>query len=155
MIVTKDQVKIANELLKRLCESDSIDADELYSMFNDKNEINYIIKFLEKYNLVHALWSSGGNVAAIITTDLTENAVKNNILETEYNKQIRIIEKENIEIELAKSNLEANKRNMEMAARNEKNEMTNRKLMRINIAVGLTIIAATLIQVLLFVLSKK
>ena len=54
MKVTKDQIKIANELLKKLCENEFINDDVLYSMFNDKDDINYIIKFLEHNNLLNA-----------------------------------------------------------------------------------------------------
>ncbi len=137
MKVIKDQIKIANEILKRLCESEFINDDELYSKFNDKDDINYIIKFLEQNNLLNAAWVSSGDVAMFNSSDFTCNAVKNNILENEYNKQKQKEEKENFEIELAKSNIEANKLNTEIAKKNEKNKRANDIATWINVSVGL------------------
>ena len=137
MKVIKDQIKIANEILKRLCENEFINDDELYSKFNDKDDINYIIKFLEQNNLLNAAWFSSGDVAMFNSSDFTCNAVKNNILENEYNKQKQKEEKENFEIELAKSNIEANKLNTEIAKKNEKNKRANDIATWINVSVGL------------------
>lgn len=137
MKVTKDQIRIANELLRRLCENEFINDHDLYSLFNDKREINYIIKFLETNNLLNATWVSSGDVAMINSSDFTCNAVKTNILENEYNKQKQKEEKEILEIELAKSNIDANKLNAEIAKKNERNRRANNIATWINVSVGL------------------
>jgi len=137
MKVTKDQIEIAKKLLKILCETGQINKDKLYSTFTDKNGINYIIKLLEQNKLICPTWNSHGDVATIRTSDSTRNAFKNNILETGYNKYEQKKEKENLEIELAKSNIEANRLNAEMAKSNAKNKRTNNIAKWINLSVGI------------------
>ena len=57
-------------------------------------------------------------------------------------------EKENLEFELAKSNLEANKLNEKIAEQNAKNEKNNRIATWINVIIGITNIGLLIWQIL-------
>ena len=77
----------------------------------------------------------------IIPDGRTETFINNGgfvkIAELEAEKDLRISKKENLEFDLAKSNLEANKLNKKIAKQNTENEKKNRISTWVNIGVGI------------------
>lgn len=67
----------------------------------------------------------------------------------------KLEEENSLQIRLAKSNLEANEFQKQMAIKNEIKEKSNRRLMRISIAVGILSIISIVTQVVIAILQAE
>lgn len=67
----------------------------------------------------------------------------------------KLEEENSLQIRLAKSNLEANEFQKQMAIKNELKEKSNRRLMRISIAVGILSIISIVTQVVIAILQAE
>jgi len=83
----------------------------------------------------------GRDISSIQANGLTEKFLEQGgfteIEKQEKLKEQKIKEREDLEFDLAKSNLESNKLNKEIAKKNAKNEKSNRFTTWINITIGL------------------
>ena len=105
-----------------------------------KNDLSTVLETLKEDGLI----SETGNHIYKITT-------KGSMFES-FEK---LEEEMSLETRLAKSNLEANEFQKQMAIKNEIKEKSNRRLMRISIAVGIVSIISIVIQVVIAILQAE
>lgn len=82
------------------------------------------------------------------TEKFLDNGGFTKIAELEYEKELKTSERETLEINLAKSNLEANILNKKIAIQNRKNEKQNRVSTWINIGIGIINVGLLIWQIL-------
>jgi len=115
------------------------------------DEFQRLIDILRKYDLVHFHYAN--IVSSITANQNTRNFKENGGFSKIYQDELNRIEKENvreqIELDLAKSNLEANELNKSIAAKNEIDKKKNRTERIINIYIGVLNLILLVVQVLL------
>lgn len=152
MDLNKEQTEKATRLLGLLCENESIDNVKSDLFFaNDKEDALIICKTLEDKNLLKVNWVSDNKVGGLKRKENTCHAFKSDQLMREFIRHNRVEEMEQLEISLAKSNIEANELNKKIALQNSQNESKNRIAMWVNISVGVLNIVLLAIQIWLIV----
>lgn len=102
MDLTKNQTEKANKLLQSLCESKTLDNIRVDSFFDNSEEELFICKFLERKNLLKAIWLDGNKIAVITSNENTCNAIETNLLMREFKIGERQDNKEQLETEVLK-----------------------------------------------------
>jgi hypothetical protein len=118
--IEKETHVSANEIFKNLLPNiTEEEIEELFTEIRDHNKNIADVRISEYACL-------------IIPDGRTKTFINNGgfvkIAELETEKELKLSEKESLEIDLAKSNLEANKLNQEVAERNAKSEKFNKRL---------------------------
>lgn len=150
IVFTEDE--FIDENLRRICENNGgqIEFTSRENGFVNQARLNEISELFDKHDLADikptkSILSSFGEKVCkeggwIKYLDLKR--------QTEICKNLMQNEKENLEIELAKSNIEANKINAEVAKQNAKDRQANKIAKLINIVVGIINLGLIILQLL-------
>lgn len=111
---------------------------------------------------INVEWHSGKMLAMLssLENDGLITKVKTNVYSIsskgeKFESFEKLEENELWQIRLAQSNIEANELQKQMAIKNEIKEMSNRRLMRISIAVGIVSIISIVVQVVIAIWQAK
>jgi hypothetical protein len=141
-----------DENLKRLCANNGgkIEFVSRENGYVDKYKLDDLIELFHRYDLadIKATKSTLTSFGEKVCKDggwIKYWQIKRQV---ETLKHFNQTEKENLEIELAKSNIEANKLNDKIAKQNDKDRQANKIAMWINIAIGIINIGLITLQLL-------
>lgn len=150
IVFTEDE--FIDENLKRICENNGgqIEFTSRENGFVNQARLNEISELFDKHDLADikptkSTLTSFGEKVCKEGGWLKYLQIKRQI---ETLKHFNQTEKENLEIELAKSNIEANKLNAKNAKHNDKDRQSNKIAMWINIAIGIINIGLITLQLL-------
>lgn len=114
-------------------------------------EFRRLLKIIENINCAKVLWSDFFDTVDINehTQDFKDRGGFDKYFQDELDKIEKENEREKIEIELAKSNLEANELNKSIAAKNETDKKRNKTERIINISLGVLNLVLLVVQILI------
>ncbi len=158
MKIDKSDIETLDLIIGKILELDSkiydgilkdIEKYKDYKISDIKFESNRIMNIIESYGCAKVTRLIRGN-----TIEKNENTKKfkehggfAKIYQDELNRIERENESEKLEINLAKSNLEANELNKSIAAKNDRNEIRNNIGMWVNIFIGVLNIGLIVLQI--------
>jgi len=158
MKLDKFDIEILDFIIDSILETDSQIYDGILNKFDKlkdykpselKLESDRIMSILELYDCAKINRYIKGN--AIIknahTKKFKEHGGFAKIYQDELTRQEKVEQKEKLELDLAKSNLEANELNKSIAAKNDKNNKKNILGMWVNISIGALNIVLIAIQI--------
>jgi hypothetical protein len=91
MKLTKQQIKTANKLLRLLCKTGHIDAENVYPLFDTESDAEYVCTLLEKEQIIIAHWYSGHKIAILIRNENTCDCVENKRLDKQFSSEKRTV----------------------------------------------------------------